>query len=440
MLKNSFYNIEIDKRDNQSVLVYNTWTSAFGEMEFQYYNKYCSSKEELDEKLIPDNEKNLIDIMRENGFLVDSELDEKKNVLFSHRLNRYSHNELSLTIAPTLDCNMSCKYCYEAKFSNKTIMTLETQASLLIFVEKYFNQYRPLDFTVSWYGGEPLLAIDAIKKLSRDFIDISNKHQVNYSASIITNGIKLDYATAETLNNDCKVQFAQITVDGIGNVHDNRRILKSKGKNFERIIENIHTAMKFFPISIRVNTDIENSIDLVNLIQYFEEKCTFNDNVSYYFAPIEKATDACQIEISTCFNKKEFADINLKLKKLIHEKYSYDAVKLFRPRNFSSSCGATSLGYYVIDPEGYIYNCWDIIGVSSFRIGNVASGITENSKYLKWLMYEIPEKCNECNLLPICNSGCPYKNLFQHNPECESQIYEFKEGLKLIYEQYKSNL
>ena len=41
---------------------------------------------------------------------------------------------------------------------------------------------------ICWYGGEPLLAQESIKRLSEAFLQLCKEYHMEYSADIITNG------------------------------------------------------------------------------------------------------------------------------------------------------------------------------------------------------------------------------------------------------------
>lgn len=112
--------------------------------------------------------------------IVDNDFDEISLLKASESIARYSPNTLGLVIAPTLGCNFRCSYCYE---SNKqtTLMDSNVQDAIVNYVRER-KQFKNLD--VTWYGGEPLLCMNIIEKLSSDFINLN----LNYSAGIITNG------------------------------------------------------------------------------------------------------------------------------------------------------------------------------------------------------------------------------------------------------------
>ena len=78
-------------------------------------------------------------------------------------------------------------------------------------------------FVYNWMGGEPLLALDVIEKLTMGALEIAAKREVEFSAKIITNGYLLTPAVAEKLVQDFKVDFFQITLDGMANTHNRKR-------------------------------------------------------------------------------------------------------------------------------------------------------------------------------------------------------------------------
>lgn len=71
------------------------------------------------------------------NFLVEDDADELK--LLEHRLNRsrYASGVLGLTIAPTLNCNFRCAYCYEKKYYQNSKMNEETEDAIVTFVQGF---------------------------------------------------------------------------------------------------------------------------------------------------------------------------------------------------------------------------------------------------------------------------------------------------------------
>lgn len=438
-LKKSLYNVEVDKLENGNILLFNTATSAFGIMNGNtqklYYNNGC-----INEDLIEDpQDKEAINILKSNGFLVEEGIDEFKRMQVSGDLQRYNQQFLGLTIAPTINCNMACPYCYEEKTAKR--MNEDVKNALIKFVKNNITSNNIRSFDVTWYGGEPLLEKELITELSEEFIKITSENKVKYSAGIVTNGSLLDYETAKMLKDKCNVTFAQITIDGLRDTHNGRRILKNGADSFGIITDNIEACKDIMDISIRINVDRNNVEETKKLIDYFiDERKWTDNNVTFYFAPVAKQTDACNAEVSACLSSVEFGEIDSQLLRYIYQKGNMKNIDRVYPRGRFVICGATAANGYVVDPEGYLYKCWDIVGIKENRVGDIFNGPRLNKEYLTWLSLELPEECKACSILPICQGGCPYERLRNGNkPSCSYKKYSYKENLRITYEDFAKN-
>jgi len=87
------------------------------------------------------------------------------------------------------------------------------------------------------------------------------------------------------------------------------------------------------------------------------------------------------------------------------------------PSRFFEECAIRSRTSTNIDPEGYVYKCWEIIGNKKYAIGKLNDGkITEiNSITLNRQRYgsdTLDDKtCSRCSYLPVCNGGCPIQRI-----------------------------
>ncbi len=159
-------------------------------------------------KLNSDNAKTLMDIKA--GDLKDSELDPvsyeelvQKGILVEDddielakfrllkQYNRMDSNSMSLTIAPTMACNLHCSYCFENSHP-KIHMDDSVEDAIIAFIKghKIIEHLH-----VSWFGGEPLLAFPRIFSLTRKMLALSNVKR--YEAEIITNGVNMDEEKAK---------------------------------------------------------------------------------------------------------------------------------------------------------------------------------------------------------------------------------------------------
>ena len=149
-MKLSRYNIE--KKEDKSCLIYNTVTSAILELDTDYEKSYYEMKEGK-KCSKPDLESALL----EGGMLVEDDKDEFAELLIRNKIERFADSNLTLTIAPTMACNFCCPYCYE-KGREYITMSETVQDQLTSQLKEKYQHIHEL--TVSWYGGEPLLAIE----------------------------------------------------------------------------------------------------------------------------------------------------------------------------------------------------------------------------------------------------------------------------------------
>jgi len=172
---------------------------------------------------------------------------------------------------------------------------------------------------------------DLICSLSERFINLCEEKNIKYSASIITNGILLDTETVKRLSNDCKISHAQITIDGLKETHNKRRILIGDGDSFDIVTHNIDVCKDCLPISVRVNIDKDNVDEAEDLTRYFLEEKGWGGNPSFHLAPVNNYDESCLNENSQCLQGEEFAEINIKSIRALYEANRDAVVNSFFP-------------------------------------------------------------------------------------------------------------
>lgn len=438
MYKKSFYNITIEAIHDGSEIVFNTMSGVLGIMDADTLALYNNIEEVVPDLIQDSKTRENLDTMLKTGYVVMKNIDERAALRLIDRQHRAfnANNYLALTIATSLNCNMACTYCYEGRAKvDKKDMCSQVQADLVRFVKKILKNSNTKRFYVVWYGGEPLLNKDAIYNLSSEFKKLCIESEIDYSAQIVTNGILLDAQTAERLKNDCNVVSAQITLDGMAKQHDSKRIFFDGEGSFDLIIDNMAKAREYLQIAVRVNLDKENLDSFIDLKKFFAEK-GWSENLFVYPAPIRDYGN-CNYNSSCVLSDDEFTKFQTGT---IIESYNLDRKNISqvypaRKRNF---CGAQCANNFVIDPEGHLYTCWHNVGMLERSFGNIKTGYTLNENYTKWLLSEPPAKCMECQFLPVCQGGCPYEYLEKGEPSCLSWTMDFKNRLKLAYEDHLS--
>lgn len=138
-------------RTERNVILYNTFSKAILELGDEEYERLKNGDYGLEEEELADN-----------GIIVEDDYDELGFLKYIHYRTRFSSDVMTLTIAPTLDCNFDCPYCFENKRKGK--MSEEVRIAIISFIKKKIDSgVRKIDLT--WYGGEPLLQVDSIKSI-----------------------------------------------------------------------------------------------------------------------------------------------------------------------------------------------------------------------------------------------------------------------------------
>ena len=375
--KKSFYNVEIDALKEDRKLVYNTYSGIYGIMDVQTQAVYYDI-ENIDSDFITDDEilKN-VNIMAKAGYIIPSDKNELATIKFERERARYNTSTLTLSITPTMDCNMRCPYCFETR--NNLVMSKETQEQVISFVKGYLNNNKNIKrLFVDWFGGEPLLYKDIVYSLSKQLIDICAEKDIAYSAGTSTNGSMLDVETARKLVDDCKLAYAQITIDGFQEIHNKRRILANGDDSYSIIMANIDACKDIIPIIVRVNVDKENLDEIERLVTYFLEEKGWTDRPKFYVTPVYTNDNTCGIDSSVCLQNEEFAQIYDMSNRAIYALNRDSVINNLIPTRKKIFCSAEMVSNFLIDPEGYIYNCHHHVGMTERRVGHITKPFVVN--------------------------------------------------------------
>jgi uncharacterized protein len=388
----------------------------------------------------PREKESLIRNLVYGGFLVDATIDELQSLEADYKRLRYDPSGMILTIAPTLACNFGCDYCFQG--ANKPLgrMSSDIQDAVLRFFESVRARLKRLH--VTWYGGEPLLAQDVIRRLSDRLLKTCSEQGITYDAMIVTNGFKLIPQLAEELYNR-RVKVAQVTIDGACDYHDRRRTLLGGQGTFDRIIENLRRVINEteMRISVRINIDSRNSYGIIGLLESFATQgFSHKKNFSVYFAPVEAITEGCHCVESVCMSKKAYASIETELHRRAFE---LGLASLPYARRFRGLCGAVRPNSYVVVPNGDLHKCWDTVSMPEMRIGSVLAPelLQTNERNQTWNTWTpfTNQTCRNCKILPTCAGSCAHKFI---NPEqtsgeagslpCPPWKYQVKERLVML--------
>ncbi|BDA83875.1 radical SAM/SPASM domain-containing protein [Aureimonas sp. SA4125] len=382
-----------------------------------------------------------LSLLRSHLILVDETVDELSTVIRTSRAAIAGTRTLYECIQPTGFCNFGCAYCGQdhahvrLRPRDQTLL-VDRVAKRLGSIRDDACRYELL--RVGWFGGEPLAAIDIIRKLSRSLQDIARQHGCAYDAHIVTNGFGLVPAIARELVLDLGVTEIELTLDGPAHEHDRRRVTSKQGKTFERIYQNLEGLLALdlpVDVSIRCNVDRYNCHAIPELIDRVAALPS-RDRLRLYFAPIHDwGNDASQTAIAV----DEYAELEIEWMALMLRKGLAAALI---PAAKPIVCMAVNPHAELIDPFGQTFNCTEVSLVPAYGSPNVyARGTLSQERtsqpadMLANFLHKVEDKqfgCANCPMLPVCGGACP-KQWESGKAPCPSAKRNISDRLLLAY-------
>ncbi len=356
----------------------------------------------------------------DGGFFVPADIDECKTVtdtLYKERVSR-----LSIMILPHENCNYRCIYCYEKFVRGK--MREDIINGLKKFVDDNVGNYSGL--SISWFGGEPLLALDVICDLSGAFIRSCNREGVNYLSGMSTNGYLLTPDTVDALFKN-KINRFQVCVDGPESIHNKTRKLASGEGTYQRILDNLvnmRNRTEDFSVSIRVNFNNE-SVPFIEkwLVEEIAPRFANDARFGLHFEPITKRGGPNDSTLDVCKFESTFQISSGYFEKSLALGFSAFPVKKYLiPHGLV--CYAAMEPSIIIDSRGNIYKCSLAFDDPRNAVGRLtAEGqlIIDHDKSLLWTSLEGRDTrlCNSCAVFPSCQGRqCPLYTIKYNKPSC----------------------
>jgi uncharacterized protein len=337
--------------------------------------------------------------------LIEDTVDELAFLSDRYKATRNRSDYFGLTIVTSLGCNFDCPYCFEAK--HPSIMDSEVQEALLRMLDDKLPIISLLN--VEWFGGEPLVGKVPLLALSDAFIERCERSGVTYRAAITTNGSLLDEETCVALRKR-RISRVQVSLDGPPDIHDRMRPTADGRGTFQRILANIHHAVNYFEVVVRINVDACNVSAGPELLQILDDE-GFAGKLRVYLGQLVGVDDGAAAPSTTyqgrCLTNPQFAEQELAFTRLAA---SRGFARLSLPAPTGAPCTAVRANELVVGSRGELYKCYESVGNPREVIGNIRSYFETNGRLHKWLHYDPfrDDECCSCIALPVCMGGCAH--------------------------------
>lgn len=314
------------------------------------------------------------------------------------------------------DCNLRCRYCFAdegAYHSVREFMSEETAKKAIDFLIENSGQRKILE--VDFFGGEPLMCLETIKKVVAYAREKGDKAGKKFLFTTTTNALLLDDDAIDFFNRE--MENVVLSLDGRKEVHDAIRKTKNGKGSFDFVIDNVK---KFVRSRGDKNYYVRGTFTAKNLD--FSKDVVFlaeNGFDSISMEPVVTDIDDLAIKaehIPAVLNEYENL-CNKYLEKhdkgegfnFFHFNIDLEGGTCLQKR--VSACGAGN-EYFSVTPNGDIYPCHQFAGDKDFLMGNVFEGKLDKDireKFASSCLFT-REECGDCFAKFICSGGCSANN------------------------------
>ncbi|MDR0958547.1 MAG: thioether cross-link-forming SCIFF peptide maturase [Clostridiales bacterium] len=372
------------------------------------------SKDEITDKF--GNTEKTIEAYSEISNLVSNNVlfseDNYKNIADSYSQKRQPVVK-ALCLLVAQNCNMKCSYCFagEGEYSGeRSLMTFETGKAAIDFL--FANSGNRKNLEVDFFGGEPLMNFEVIKKIVAYARSEETKHNKNVRFTLTTNGLLLDEDKLEFINKE--MYNLVLSIDGRQNVNDNmRKTISGKG-TYDIIVPKFKKAAEsrdgknYYVRGTFTRENLDFANDVIHLAN-----CGFN-NISV--EPV-----VCSDESPYSIRQEDVPAIFEQYDRLVD--FIAEREKAGNPLTFFhfmidleggpcivkriSGCGAGG-EYLSVTASGELYPCHQFTGKKEFLIGTLSTGITSKDIYKNFLSCNVYAKksCEDCFAKFYCSGGC----------------------------------
>ncbi|HSR50036.1 MAG TPA: radical SAM protein [Acidobacteriota bacterium] len=332
----------------------------------------------------------------------------------------------ALSLAVAQKCNLGCVYCYaqEGSFGGKAQnMPLETA---LASVDRLFEEAGPGDrVQLAFLGGEPLVNRPVLRQAADYAHRQARRKGIKLGLSLTTNGTLLTSQDGDFLE---RHGFSvTVSLDGLGESHDQSRPFKDGRGSFERILKRVRPLLakqRRMQVSARVTVtpgrlDLPSTLE--GLIEMGFHSVGFSPMLSSPTGRAEMRADDLKImldQMIACGRQFEerlrdgarypFSNLTTALK------------EIHRGTHRPYPCGAGG-GYFGVSAQGDLFACHRFVDDPSGAMGSLEEGL-DRGRQAQWLQerhVHFQQPCSGCWARYLCGGGCHHEVIHRGRPACD---------------------
>ncbi|MFR8570808.1 MAG: thioether cross-link-forming SCIFF peptide maturase [Blautia hansenii] len=311
------------------------------------------------------------------------------------------------------DCNLACRYCFaeEGEYhGRRAMMSYEVGKQALDFLIANSGNRKNLE--VDFFGGEPLMNWDVVKRLVEYGREQEELHNKKFRFTLTTNGVLLNDEIMEFANKE--MANVVLSIDGRKEVHDFMRPFRKGAGSYDLVVSKFQEFAKsrgeksYYARGTFTRHNLDFSEDVLHLADLGFDQISVEPVVAD-----EKEAYALQWEDvpKICEEYDKLAKEMIKRKKegkgfnFFHFMIDLTGGPCVYKR--LSGCGSGT-EYLAVTPWGDLYPCHQFVGEEKFLMGNVWDGVkrTDICSEFKECNVYAKEKCQNCFAKFYCSGGC----------------------------------
>lgn len=370
------------------------------------------------------------DLLFDNGFIVNDDVDETKMVLDRRLALMEDKSMYNVVLNTTLDCNLSCWYCYENRIAGSFVSDKVIEAIKKNIIDRY-ETHPFATLKVSFFGGEPFLYFKGIRQLLDFSKTFCADRDIELIADFTTNATLLTPQIIDYLS-QYRCHF-QITLDGCEQHHNAIKVDKVNKINTYRktiaTLKDINDKIENRLIALRINFDnqtLKGISEILGHVDFLDRTKSYIILKKVWQLPTDKVDKEALVDaLQLVLDSKFLADYYVMPK--------------------GSVCFAEREGQVLFNYDGGIFKCTTIC---SFDHENSLGELDYETGKIKWNTEKItdwyadmqPRHCKDCKWFPACLGPCN-RQLIAHNQEkiCTFDAFNLTEAEYLMY-LFKYNL